>query len=68
LNSTVGSKKYNVNIELLSGLSQWRLTPGVNGYLHRYIYIINMFIFMSHRHRMKMFKVYYNHFFLSCII
>jgi hypothetical protein len=31
LNSTVGSKKYNTDIKLLRGVSQWRFTPGVNG-------------------------------------
>jgi hypothetical protein len=38
LNSTVGSKKYNVDIELLSRVNQWKLTPGING-SSSYIYI-----------------------------
>jgi hypothetical protein len=31
LNSTVRLKKYNVDVELLSVVSQWRLIPVVNG-------------------------------------
>jgi hypothetical protein len=33
LNSTVGLKKYNADIELLSGVSKRGLTLGINGSL-----------------------------------
>jgi hypothetical protein len=49
LNSTVGSKKCNADIELLNGVNQWKLTPGVNGFISIYIYISTHAAVLEHK-------------------
>jgi hypothetical protein len=58
LNSMVGSKKYNADIELLSGVSQWRLTPGVNKSF-KFFYKISVSNQTPHYQSVHLKKLYY---------